>query len=209
MPSRPIRHFLLPCLLTTLAALAWATDGWAGNEGERPSVVRMAVDPTVLPPIVLEDDEPPLLVEDMNATQPTEADAVVFEPSSSTPAAKTKPQPEAAAAEPATGGEAFDLRLTGTPDGFVVTVRGSVPIGDTSYFALADPPRLVIDLRGAWRYNGDNVLRPDDSRVKHAVVGEHPDRLRLVIHLAQQPAGRLAPVFSRSGRELAVSVKLP
>ncbi|MEF2229780.1 MAG: AMIN domain-containing protein, partial [Pseudodesulfovibrio sp.] len=101
------------------------------------------------------------------------------------------------------------VSLQSAADGFALTITGDRPIGDTSYLNLANPRRLVVDLRQAWKLGTRNVVRADSGVVRHVVAGEHPDRLRFVIHFRTPPAKGLEPRITREGNRLIVRVARP
>jgi len=236
---------LLLTLLLTAGPLLAAAPAQA-TEADGPAV-RMAVDPTVLPPVGGPDDEmapapdvpadqfavpddaapddreappPPMVVDVDKAGQPappapaaTEAPAPAAEetPPQAVPENQAEAETPPAPAPPVSGpgGIITGLSLRSTPNGFELTLTADRPVGDTSYLNLNDPRRLVLDLRQAWTLKTRNVLRADSGVVRHVVVGEHPDRLRLVIHFRTPVPRGLEPEFSRTGNRLVVRVRLP
>lgn len=209
-------------LISTMCASLGATQ-------EVRNKVRMSVDFTVLP-IVLPDgsEAPPLVDSDAikgEETLPPEPSAPQVaeqaEPGSPAPvpAPKPAPQPEPTptprpkpepSPAPTPSGPALvkSVKLKENATGFVITIRADRAVGDTSYMNLGNPRRLVIDLRNKWRLGTRNVIRSKGA-VKHIVIGEHPDRLRLVIHFNKSFKGRLDPVIKRSGSVLRISVTFP
>ena len=124
------------------------------------------------------------------------------------PAPAPKPAPAPPVAAPAGSGNITAVSLAENDNGFTLTIRADRPVGDTSYMNLDGPRRLVVDLRGEWKLATRNVVRSKGA-VKHIVMGEHPDRLRLVVHFTRPPKGRLAPLFTNSGTTLEVVVAFP
>lgn len=185
--------------------------------------VRMPVDPTVLPPIVT-GEEAPLENESMapEAGQDT-IETVTDEPATTEqtapapqpdpePAAEPAPEPaapkqaETPAPAPKGKGKVNAIELAATDDNFSISVEANRPIGDTSYMNLYNPRRLVIDLREPWNWTGKNVIRSRSAYVEYVVIGEHKDRLRLVVHFRRPPAGKLVPRMERTGNMLIVTV---
>lgn len=78
-----------------------------------------------------------------------------------------------------------DIRLEFQPNQVVVHVATNAPVERVTHFNMAAPRKLALDLRGQWRKKGGVVLRYDTGPVKVAVVGEHPDRLRLSLEFRQ------------------------
>ncbi|MFW5837795.1 MAG: AMIN domain-containing protein [Desulfovibrionaceae bacterium] len=116
------------------------------------------------------------------------------------------------AAEPAAeapGAGVARVRVPGySPDGrrFTVRVLAQQDIPAATSFVLSDPPRIVVDVQGAWTCPDKPLYRVGPGVVKTVVVGEHPDRLRLVLHLIE---GAATPEYSveRSGAEVVVRVQ--
>lgn len=200
--------------------------------------IRMAVDPTILPPILppAEDDLPPEpetssapLMDEVELPEIETRTPLPKPPGKETeektkpapaPKAEVKPAPKAdpivppkksdPPAQPKTGkGAISKITMDSTDREFILTVYCDRPVGDTTYLNLSNPKRLVIDLREPWSLNTKNVVRVKSGVVKHVVVGSHPDRLRMVIHFRTPPKGSLAPKFIRTGNKLIVSTVLP
>jgi hypothetical protein len=216
-------------LVSTMYASQGATKGSETGEDVR-NEVRMEVDFTVLP-IVLPDGSESLPADsdaiDGESTLPPESavpQQAATEPSKPAPEPAPSPAPEPAPVpEPAptpkpapapkpvakTGPGAIQrVSLDESTDGFTITIRADRDMGDTSYMNLDNPRRLVIDLRGGWKLGTRNVVR-SKGVVKHIVIGEHPDRLRMVVHFNTAPKGRLVPSFSRTGAVMKVKVEFP
>lgn len=215
-------RFLAACMavgfmVTTMYASLGVTKDEVRNR------VRMTVDFTVLPIVLPDGTEAPVVVEE----DPTAIDGESsLPPDNGAPQAAAKPQPPAVSPKPApkpkvapevapkpvaavSGPSMIEsIRLTESGDSFTITVQANRPVGDTTYLNLSNPKRLVIDLRDKWKFHKRNVIRSKGA-VKHIVIGEHKDRLRLVVHFNTPPKGQLAPQFKRSGNTLKVSVPLP
>ncbi len=72
-------------------------------------------------------------------------------------------------------------------------------------FPLDSPPRLVIDLAGKWKNMGYSELKLTTAKVKSIRIGEHPDKLRIVLDLTgQKPA---PPIIRESRRGLVLIIK--
>lgn len=194
----------------------------AETQQETSSRVRMPVDSTVLPPIEAHDTtaddapkEPPLEEESLTPpTPPTEetADSAPASSAKETPAAPASPaQPETAKAAPQQQGNGTikSIELNSTDTGFTITLAMDQTAGDTSYMNLQDPKRLVLDLRQHWNLKTPNVIRANSGMVKHIVIGEHPDRLRLVVHFRSPPKAQLTPAFSQNEKNLVITVVQP
>lgn len=98
-----------------------------------------------------------------------------------------------------------DIRLEFQPNQVVVHVATNAPVERVTHFNMAAPRKLALDLRGQWRKKGGVVLRYDTGPVKVAVVGEHPDRLRLSLEFRQ---GAVRPEVSPVVEPGPMGVKL-
>ncbi|WP_243544307.1 AMIN domain-containing protein [Pseudodesulfovibrio tunisiensis] len=104
-------------------------------------------------------------------------------------------------------GVVTDVSLTSGNNGFVLKIVTDREIGDVSYFTLSGPARFVFDLRGKWTLRHRNVLRRNAGPVRHVVAGEHPDRLRFVVHLRTAPKARIKPEIENTGNSLGIVVR--
>lgn len=100
------------------------------------------------------------------------------------------------------GGALKNIAFQDTGEGFKVEIRTNAPIGEYRPACLLSPSRMVIDLMGNWKNPGKNVYETGNGVLKKIVVGEHRDRLRVVMHL--QGNVRLDPIISQSGNELVL-----
>lgn len=126
------------------------------------------------------------------------AAATAAEPNkAAAPAAKPTKVPAAAPAQ-----RGSILRVVGedTPGEFVLTVETSAPPAHFEKMFLSDPPRVVLDLDGAWAYNGPLDRPVGEGVVRRIRVGKHADRFRVVLDLGPEAANRLrgAPSLDRS-----------
>ena len=231
--SKTFRQWVLFLAICAVAGFMvdtlFALPGTAGDEAR--NEVRMTVDFTVLP-IVLPDGteapaEPAPVPED-NADQAAPAaeapkapeapadmaeeavaagEAPVAEPAPV--ATKPAPAPTAKAVdEPAGTGQIRSITLDETGLGFSLMIVTDRAVGDTDVMHLTNPRRLVIDLKGKWNHKGANVLRSEGA-VEYVVLGEHPDRFRMVVHFRTPPKGKLDPEIKKAGNELHVLVPMP
>ncbi|MGE4421706.1 MAG: AMIN domain-containing protein [Pseudodesulfovibrio sp.] len=201
--------------------------------------VRMDVDFTVLPKVLPDGSEAPASsaaspespmsgeetlppdtnIQDTGDAAPDQTAA----PAAQAPAAKAEPAPEPAPAPkttpaeeagvpaitPETGtGVIRSVTLDETAQGFSLKIVADRPVGRTAFMNLNNPRRLVVDILGKWSHRGGNVLR-SEGEVKHVVMGEHPDRFRMVVHFRTPPKKALMPEIRTAGDELHVLVALP
>ena len=218
--SKTFRHLFLlltVCAVTALAAgLLSARQGLADDAARHQ--VRMAVDFTVLPMVMPDGSEfpaaPGLAPEAPASAAPPEAETPAPAESVEKAEAETAPAPvhadgETPAIAPSDGpGLIRAVSLNETSQGFGIVVVADRALGDTSFMNLSDPNRLVVDILGTWRHSGDSVIR-SEGIVKHVVMGEHPDRFRMVVHYRTPPETPVQPDIQKAGEELHVLVALP
>ncbi|MCJ2165450.1 MULTISPECIES: AMIN domain-containing protein [unclassified Pseudodesulfovibrio] len=209
--SRTFKQWVL--FITACVAVGFMVSAMSASLGttkdEVRNQLRMTVDFTVLPMVLPDGQTPSDTPPDtpvVTAPEPAQESTVppeVIPPETSEN--KTEPSPEPATGD--TGGHIKSISLEETPLGFTLKLVADGSISDTTYLNLTDPRRLVIDLRGNWQYRGKNVIRSDGA-VKHVVIGEHSDRLRMVIHFRRLPAASVEPQFKANGNELFILVPL-
>lgn len=179
--------------------------------------LRMSVDFTILPMVLPDGTETPAQSAENQGLGEPEVITLPEEPQAvATPDQKPiKPQPEVTEPTPPvvkeqtpqTPGKVKSVAVKETDTGFTITIQTDRPVADTSYINLTTPRRLVFDLIGSWKYHNANVIRLDGS-VKYVVVGEHPDRLRLVIHFRTPPANAIKPTVNTTDTTLTATVAL-
>jgi len=79
------------------------------------------------------------------------------------------------------------------------------PIKKYEAFFLDSPARLIIDLPGEWKNVGYSKLMINDAKVKRIRVGEHRDKLRIVLDLKSQKP--ISPHITESPRGLILTIK--
>jgi type IV pilus assembly protein PilQ len=107
----------------------------------------------------------------------------VAEPASAEEVVDATPAPEAAPAPaPATAARKSKItKLVPVADGIEVVARG--PIDNADSFALEGPDRLVVDFWGASSGVWPATLAPEQGVVSKVRVGEHADKVRVVLDL--------------------------
>jgi hypothetical protein len=91
-------------------------------------------------------------------------------------------------------------------DGFTMSVSAGGPVRKYKSFSLSqNPPKIVIDLLGKWEYAGRTTLNAESEIVRRVRIGEHPDKLRLVIDL--KGSETLKPTIIESSEGLVVKIK--
>lgn len=205
-------------LCLAIAIMANTTFAPSGDaEAPVRNELRMDVDFTILPMVLPDGTETPAqpannqeLGEPEIITPPEEPQTIAGPNQESiksqpeieqpTPLAKTKPTPQV--------GKVKKVAVKETDTGFVITIQTDRPVSDTSYINLNNPRRLVFDVIGSWEYNNTNVIRLNGS-IKHVVVGEHKDRLRLVVHFSTPPENSVKPVVNIADTTLTATIVLP
>ncbi|WP_320174180.1 AMIN domain-containing protein [Maridesulfovibrio sp.] len=67
-----------------------------------------------------------------------------------------------------------------------VDVALSAAPGKVSWFNLDKPRRLVMDIHGKWQNKAKSLYRLKDCPVQKIVLGEHPDKIRVVVYLDEK-----------------------
>ncbi|QGY39856.1 AMIN domain-containing protein [Pseudodesulfovibrio cashew] len=142
------------------------------------------------------------------------APAPAPEPAPAASAEQPEPAVPVVSPEPATpetmgSGVVSSVKAAYAGNSLVLTVSCDRPTADTGYVNLDGPRRLVLDLVGKWTVKTRNVVRLPGGKVKYVVLGEHPDKLRLVVHFRTPPAGRLTPRFTPGTNRLVITIPLP
>ncbi len=90
----------------------------------------------------------------------------------------------AADADPPPGPRTLsDISFENSPEAFRVILSAGAPITRYDAFYEENPLRLILDLKGAWAFPGGPVLQANGRIMKRLRIGEHPDRLRIVLDL--------------------------
>ncbi len=137
-------------------------------------------------------------------SQPGPPEVVETEPAPATAAPASEPATaEAAPAAPAA--EAAPAAKTGAPklqsiaaSGSSVELEASGPIDNVDSFKLANPDRVVVDLFGT--KSGIKTAKQSfaDGVVSQARIGEHPDKVRVVLDL-RAPTGKPTVIPTAKG----------
>lgn len=123
------------------------------------------------------------------------------------PAAAPTPMPL-----PESGKWVGDVEVEFQSENIVLRAATNSEVERVTWFNIAEPsaPRkLAVDLRGPWRKKGSSVLRFDVGPVKHVVVGEHEDRLRLSVEFRNGAVVKdLDPALVRGPQGLSLTIPL-
>ncbi len=79
------------------------------------------------------------------------------------------------------------------------------PIINYKYFILSNPPRLVVDLPGAWKEPDFLEKKVDSSLISRIRLWNHGDKLRIVNDLKSDKT--IFPVFTKSSEGVEVVLK--
>ena len=88
-----------------------------------------------------------------------------------------------------------------------IVLLADSPIKKYEAFFIDTPARLIIDLPGEWKNAGYSKLMMNDAKVKHIRVGEHRDKLRIVLDLKSQKP--ISPSITKSPRGLILTIVHP
>lgn len=132
------------------------------------------------------------------------------------PKARLMPPAPAAAPTPTplpeSGKWVGDVDVEFQAENIVLRAATNSEVARVTWFNIAAPsaPRkLAVDLRGPWRKKGASILRFDVGPVKHVVVGEHGDRLRLSVEFRSGAVVKdLDPVLVRGPQGLSLTIPL-
>lgn len=151
--------------------------------------------------------------QEIKAAAPGDQSDTPAEKAAPEPVANAQPNPEpkpAAAAKPASapaGGELKGVKTSCQNKKAVVSVLLSSAAGKVNWFNLDSPRRLVVDMHGKWDNSAKSVYRIKNCPVSKVVLGEHPDKIRLVIYLDPNKfSAKVKPVVRRLDN--AISLEL-
>lgn len=116
---------------------------------------------------------------------------------------------KAGSAAGAVGGNLTDVSVAPLAEGFRLTLSLDRESGEYTTFTLLEekPPKVVLDLEGAWQYPGETVQEVQNGSLRQIRVGEHTDRLRVVMDLVSPRK----PVIQgeAKGRQIMLEVRQP
>lgn len=145
------------------------------------------------------------------AKAPKPAPVVTVDPKAKLlpPATATAPTPLPL---PASGKWVGDVAVEFQAESIVLHAATNSEVERVTWFNLggaSGPRKLAVDLRGPWHKKGASVLRYDVGPVKHVVVGEHEDRLRLSVEFRSGAVAKdLDPVLVRGPQGLSLTIPL-
>ncbi|WP_428563570.1 MAG: AMIN domain-containing protein [Solidesulfovibrio sp. DCME] len=117
------------------------------------------------------------------------------------PAAKTEAKPVAKVETPPTAASGTVIRIVAEekPGQYELLIQTSKAPGTFTKMFLTDPPRLVVDVAGAWNYTGPAASDTGDAFIRHIRVGRHPDMFRVVLDMSPEATAKLrgAPTLER------------
>lgn len=129
--------------------------------------------------------------------------------------AKANPAPKpvapaapAAARPVAGGGNVIRVTAEEKPGEYVLVIQTNKPPANFSRMFMTDPPRLVLDIDGAWNYNGPLSSSTGDAFIRQIRVGKHADKFRVVLDMAPDATTRLrgAPTAERVPEGVALRI---
>ncbi|WP_207680863.1 AMIN domain-containing protein [Desulfonema magnum] len=83
-----------------------------------------------------------------------------------------------------------------------VIILADQPVQNYQASFLNRPLRFVVDLTGNWKNSGDAVLNMKDDMIRSIRVGEHPDKLRVVMDLKNN--GPFSPIIEEYPRGFSI-----
>jgi len=132
------------------------------------------------PPDVSPDDEAAFAAAGTDSA-PAAAAPANAAPANAAPAKSASAPAKAAAKAPAKAASAKVKALVASPDGIEIQADG--PIDNVDSFLLSNPDRVVVDLFGAKSGMTHAKQTFPDGVVSQARIGEHPDKVRVVLDL--------------------------
>jgi hypothetical protein len=131
-------------------------------------------------------------------------------------AAGTKPRAQARKAAPAvavvpkaSGGHVVRLVAEDKPGEFVLSVQTNKAPAHFEKRFLSDPPRMVLDLSGAWTYSGPLSRETGKDFIRRIRVGRHADMFRVVLDLAPDALSRFRGVPTAQAGPGGVTLRIP
>ena len=115
---------------------------------------------------------------------------------------------EGAAKAPAAAGNVIRIIAEEKPGEYELVIQTNKPPATYSKMFLADPPRMVLDIGGAWNYNGPLSSETGNGFVRHIRVGRHGDLFRVVLDMAPDAPTKLrgAPTLVRVPEGVALRI---
>lgn len=175
----------------------------------KPAATALSADPDATGAVQASTQTPVLTAAPAKAAKP--APAVVIDPK-----AKLMPPAPAGAPTPlvlpANGKWVGDVDVEFQAENIVLHAATNTEVERVTWFNLNEASgvrKLAVDLRGPWRKKGASVLRFDVGPVKHIVVGEHEDRLRLSVEFRSGAVTKeLDPVLVRGAQGFNLTIPL-
>jgi hypothetical protein len=135
------------------------------------------------------------------AAAAAKAEAKPAEPASPAPAPKPVAPAKAEPAKPvAASGNVVRIVAEEKPGEYVLLIQTNKAPATFNKMFMTDPPRFVLDLGGAWNYNGPLSSATGNDFIRQIRVGKHSDMFRVVLDMAPDATTRLrgAPTAERT-----------
>lgn len=117
---------------------------------------------------------------------------------------EAKPQPKKSAAAK---GVLRDVSVACDKGKVSVKIGLSATAGRVSWFNLNKPRRLVVDLHGKWKNKAKSLYRIKDCSVQKIVLGEHADKVRLVVYLNEKDVpAKVKPVINKQDKSVSLNL---
>ncbi len=127
------------------------------------------------------------------------------------PAPKAPAVPKGATAKPKAGavaGNVVRIVAEEKPGEYVLVIQTNAAPATFNRMFMTDPPRLVLDIGGAWNYNGPLSSATGNDFIRRIRVGRHADMFRVVLDMAPDATSRLrgAPTAERVPEGVALRI---
>lgn len=98
-----------------------------------------------------------------------------------------------------------DIRSETASGVFRMILVSDGPVDEYKEFTLSPPPKLVLDILGKWEYPGKPTIWVKSDLVRRIRIGEHSDKIRLVLDLKGKKT--LEPVIEKTSEGLMLTIK--
>ncbi len=92
-----------------------------------------------------------------------------------------------------------------SPGEFSMELLAGDPIEGYTSFTIPSPPKVVVDILGKWDYPGKPTIWVRSDMVKRVRIGEHSDKLRLVLDLKGRKV--FSPVIEQTAEGLKLTLR--
>ncbi|MFP4039159.1 MAG: AMIN domain-containing protein [Desulfosudaceae bacterium] len=97
-----------------------------------------------------------------------------------------------------------DIDVRASDENVRMRILSDHPTAEYTFFSLSDPARLVIDLMGSWNKPPFREKKMAIGSIRKIRLGEHKDKLRIVVDLSTRQAP--SPDFTTSSEGLIMTI---